>query len=144
MRDYYLGEDEIKITKEEIFDHLKIARERLESSEVLLDTGHYRDSISRSYYAFLDAANILLLTKGIIAKTHEGISKLFSLHFVNTGLVDKKYGRWFKRALKSRREADYNKKKIFTQQDAQEALKEASEFVKVIEELIPDLLKKQV
>lgn len=59
-------------------------------------------------------------------------------------MVEKKYGRWFKRALKERREADYKHDRIFTKEDAQEAFDEAGEFVKIIEKLIPDLLKNHV
>ena len=33
-------------------DYLKIAQERLRTAEAALQIGSYRDSISRSYYAF--------------------------------------------------------------------------------------------
>lgn len=68
MAEYYIAGDDIKITNEEIFSHLQIAKERLHSAKILLEASQYRDSVSRSYYAFLDVANAMLLTKGIIAK----------------------------------------------------------------------------
>ncbi|MDI6735822.1 MAG: HEPN domain-containing protein [bacterium] len=127
-----------------IYECMKDSKERLKAANLLLENGLYRDSISRSYYAFLDIAEALLLTKDLRPKSHAGTMTLCNNHFVTTGIIDKKYGKWFKRIEKARLEADYDHNKTFTQQDAQEALDEAIEFVKVIEELIPELLKKQV
>jgi len=45
-----------------IRDYLNSAKERIESAEQLLKIGNFRDSISRAYYAYLDAADALLLT----------------------------------------------------------------------------------
>ena len=64
-------------TKKEIEALVSSAKERIESAEILEKEGHYRDAISRSYYAFLDIAKAALLTKGKFAKTHAGILSLF-------------------------------------------------------------------
>lgn len=45
-----------KNTKRLIATYLKQAEERLESAKALLDIRNFGDSISRSYYAILDAA----------------------------------------------------------------------------------------
>lgn len=123
--------------------HLEIASERLGSSETLLKTKHYKDSISRSYYAILDAANALLLTKKLKPKSHAGSIHLFGLHFVKTGIVPAKYGEWFSKIEKFRSDADYVAIIDFTKSDAQEALRKAKEFVKMSERLLPKLLKEK-
>ena len=58
--------------KEIIATYLKQADERLESAKVLLDIKNFNDSISRSYYAILDAATACLIKKDIIPKSHSG------------------------------------------------------------------------
>ncbi|MGR3218548.1 MAG: HEPN domain-containing protein [Candidatus Anammoxibacter sp.] len=76
---------------------LKFANQRLVSANACLGVKSYSDSISRSYYAMLDTATALLITKDILPKSHEGIIRMFSLHFIKTGILPKEYGKWFKR-----------------------------------------------
>ncbi len=119
-----------------IKDYLNSAKERIGSAKQLLKIGNFRDSVSRSYYAFLDAADALLLTKDIRPKSHAGSINQFSLHFIKTGEIDKKYIRWFRRLERARADADYEREKMFLKEDAQEALNEATEFIKMVENLL--------
>lgn len=122
-------------------EYISSARERLRSSKILLDAESYGDSVSRSFYAFLDAATAALITKDLMPRSHAGVIDLFSLHFIKPEIVEKKYIRWFKGIKKNREEADYRHKRRFSKEEAQEALEEAGEFVGVIEKLLPGLLK---
>lgn len=135
-------EEKRKNLEKLITNFMESAQERLKSAELLLKSGQFRDSLSRSYYAFLDAADALLLTKKLRPKSHAGSITLFSAHFIKKGVIDKKYGRWFGRIERARWEADYEREKTFTREDAEEVLKEAKEFVKAVEKLWPKLLKK--
>lgn len=112
-----------------------MAKERLESAEILLKINNFSDSISRSYYAFLDAATAALISKNIAPQSHAGAIALFGKYFVKTKIVPEKYGRWFNKIQKARLEADYRHIKKFTKEEAEEALVEAQEFVKIIEKL---------
>lgn len=109
--------------------HLSKAKERLESAEVLLNIGNFEDSVSRSYYAVLDAATACLIKKDIVPKSHAGAIRLFSLHYIKPGIVDKKYQRQFAAIEKARIEADYTHLRTFTKEEASEILKHAREFV---------------
>jgi len=124
-------------------DYLLASRERLKNAKVLLEAEGYADSVSRSYYAMLDAASAALLTKDIRAKSHAGVIDLFSLHFIKTNLVETKYIRWFKRIKRDREDADYKHEKKFNKEDAEETYQEAEEFVKMIAELFPKLLQER-
>lgn len=120
--------------------YLEVAHERLRTAEAALKIDSYRDSISRSYYAFLDVATACLVTKDLVPQSHAGAIMLFGLHFVKTGIIDSKYGRWLNKIERARLEADYEHTKKFTKKEAEEALNEAKEFVRVIEKLLPKLL----
>ncbi|MFH1890377.1 MAG: HEPN domain-containing protein [Candidatus Kuenenbacteria bacterium] len=61
MKKYIISEQEINII-------LQGAEERIKSAEHALSGGFYRDSISRSYYAILDASRALLLKNNLILK----------------------------------------------------------------------------
>lgn len=123
-------------------DFLDSAKRRLHSTTVLIEAGEYRDSVSRAYYAFLDAADGALAARRITPKSHAGTISLFGLHFIKAGLVDEKYSAWFKKIYKDRLEADYNRGRVFTEEEAREALEQATEFVETIEKLLPSLWEK--
>lgn len=79
-----------KLTRKEFKSILNQARERLDSAEILLEKEKYRDSVSRSYYAVFDVVRGLLASRGIITKTHAGAFQQFALHFVKTGIFNKR------------------------------------------------------
>lgn len=116
--------------------YLQMANERLVSAEALLKISNLSDSISRSYYAFLDAATAALVSINIAPRSHSGAITLFGKHFVKTRAVPEKFGRCFNKIEKSRLEADYRHLRKFTNAEAKEALEEAREFVKAIEKIL--------
>jgi len=122
-------------------DYLASAKERLKEAEILKGAKSFAGSVSRSYYAFLDAATAALITKDLFPKSHTGAIDLFSLHFIKPGLVETKYIKWFKRIKKYREDADYKHRIPFTSEDAEEVYREAEEFVGMVEELFPKLVK---
>lgn len=123
-------------TKHLIGVHLQKAAERLESARALLKIGNFEDSISRSYYAILDAATACLIKKDVIPQSHSGAIKLFSLHYIKPGIVDHKYQRQFARIEKARIEADYTHLRIFSEDETSEILADASEFVEMVNKLL--------
>ena len=127
---------EVQITKEEILAHIKSSRERLEAAEILLKAAKYADSISRSYYAFLDIARAALLAKKLIPTSHEGTVQLFGLHFVKSGILAAEYGRKFSKALELRMDADYERMMTFSEEDASGILAEAKDFVAKVSEIV--------
>ncbi len=129
MKKYIISEQEIDII-------LQGVEERIKSAEHTLSGGFYRDSISRSYYAVLDASRALLLKNNLVAKTHAGTITLFSLHFVKKNLIAPKYGRIFNKVAQARIEADYELLKKISKESTERILMEAKEFVSEVRKLI--------
>ena len=73
---------------------LKMAKERLHSSKVLLDDGRYKDSIGRSYYAIFTSVRALLAMEGQDFSKHAGVIAYFQKEFIKTGKFDKKYSKY--------------------------------------------------
>lgn len=66
---------------------LENAHEKLAAAKDLLDNKHYKDSVSRSYYAIFTAARALLAIKKLDSAKHSGVISLFNQHFVKNGLI---------------------------------------------------------
>jgi len=115
--------------------YLEQAKKRLASAEALLRIGNYEDSVSRSYYAILDAATACLIKKDVVPQSHTGAIKLFSLHYIKPGLVDRRYQRQFALIEKARIEADYTPLRSFTETETSDILSQARDFVKMAEML---------
>jgi uncharacterized protein (UPF0332 family)/predicted nucleotidyltransferase len=118
---------------------IESAHNRLRAARLMQQEGLFGEAMSRVFYAFLDAADAALAARTIRTKSHTGTISLFGLHFIKPGLVDAKYSRWFKRAHKFRLEADYERKQDFTLEDTEEAIDQATEFLRVVESLLPSL-----
>jgi uncharacterized protein (UPF0332 family) len=77
------------------------------AAELLARQGFFRQAVTRAYFAAFHATQGLLTAHGLQASTHEGVLRLFGLHFVMPGLLSRDAGRALS-ALQSRRhEADY-------------------------------------
>jgi len=128
--------ENLKPTKKEITTLLKSARDRIKSAKILLKEDQYRDAISRSYYAFLDAAKALLLTKRKTAKTHEGVLILLGLEFGKNKEISSEFFGLYKKVKRAREEADYEFLRKFSKAETEEAIEMAEKFVSFIEEKI--------
>ena len=104
-------------------------KEKLDAAKVLLREGFIDDAISRAYYSVFHAASAVLLAEGITVDSHRGLKTMFGLHFIKTGKIDKKYGRWLNRLKDERENGDYDIFTSFNQEDAQESINEAEEFI---------------
>lgn len=105
----------------------------LRQAELLFKNGEYDGTVSRSYYAVFHYASALLFGKGIEARSHEGLIRLFNLHFIKTGDFPKLYSTLLSHAQRAREEADYWPEIPFTREDAELKLKEAMEFIRTVE-----------
>lgn len=104
----------------------------LEEAEILFNNGKYDGAVSRAYYAAFHYACAALLSKGLEAKSHQGMQRLFHLHFIRTKIFDDKAGIILSHAQKAREEADYYPEISFSKEVAKERLEEVKKFVKQI------------
>jgi uncharacterized protein (UPF0332 family) len=108
------------------------SKETLPEADTLIDGKFYNAAINRLYYACYYAVIALLSKNGITAQTHQGVKQMFSMHFIVTGKLDKKYSSFYSRLFNDRISGDYDD---FLQYD-EEMLKEvrpmAEEFITAI------------
>lgn len=113
---------------------LDMAKERLESSKLLLDNGNYKDSIGRSYYAIFTAVRALLAVDGVDFSKHAGVISYFQKEYIKSGIFDVKYSKYLSQAFQIRNNTDYADFFIVSREDAKEQYERAIEFIDVITE----------
>jgi uncharacterized protein (UPF0332 family) len=109
--------------------YLQRSEEKLKSAHDLFDSKDWGDSVSRAYYCAFHAAQALLFSEGLSARTHRGIFNLFGLHFIKEGRFDKKFARILKNLRDDRESGDYEVFSVIDEETAENALKEAEEFL---------------
>ena len=100
-----------------ICEELKRAKEALKAAEILFENDLISDSVSKLYYFLLYHIRALLLTKDLEPRSHEGVLRLFSLHFVKEGIFPPNHSHVLSKMMKYREEADYNPAYTFTKED---------------------------
>ncbi len=92
---------------------------------------------------FLDFKRIALVSNrltlnnfNITAKSHSSSKSLFSLHFVKTGKIDKKYGRLFSELFDLRQKSDYDNIYEYDEKSTQVLFKPVEEMLNEIKRYI--------
>ena len=125
-----------KKTSSLIKGYLGKSKEKLKVATRLFKTGNYEDSVSRAYYSVFHAAQAILLSGGLTANTHQGLINLFGLHFIKTGKLNKKFGRFLAELKDDRERCDYEIYSTIGKEEALQALKEAKEFLQGIQKYL--------
>ncbi|MBI4367626.1 MAG: HEPN domain-containing protein [Deltaproteobacteria bacterium] len=100
-----------------------------EEAEILFERGKFDGAVSRAYYAAFHYACACLLTKGLEARSHQAVRRLFQLHFIRTGLFPEMSGVLLSHAQKAREEADYFPEVSFSAAVTKERLAEVRQFL---------------
>jgi uncharacterized protein (UPF0332 family) len=112
------------------------ADESLEAAELLFNTGKYRSSVNRAYYAMFYAVLALLVCGDHSISKHAGVISLFDREFVKTGIVDKTFSRWLHEAFELRQRTDYAEMYYISKERANEVVHNACEFVREMRQFL--------
>ena len=115
------------------------AEECLIDCQILVREARYEAACNRVYHAFFDGIRALLATKQIGINLHSAAQSLFGLHFVKTGLFEKKYSRDVNRLLEKRQGADYELNSVLSQYDAENSLQISTEFIGAVRHYVKTL-----
>ena len=119
--------------KELMLYRLQTAKERLQSSQLLLREKSYKDSINRSYYAMFTSVRALLAMDSQDFSKHAGVIAYFQKEYIKTGKFDKKYSKYNSQAFQIRNNVDYADFFLVSEQDALLQYERAAEFLDTIE-----------
>jgi uncharacterized protein (UPF0332 family) len=105
------------------------SRAALQAAQALAGLGLWDDAVSRAYYAAFHAANALLLSEGILARTHAGTHDLLFQNYVSPGVVDRAVSKDLAALQRYREQADYSSAVRF---DATSGAEEVSRAERVV------------
>lgn len=91
---------------------------------------------NRYYYACYHMVHAVFITRGISTKTHDGTLTELGKNFILTGLLDRKYGRFYARMIQLRIKADYNSIAEVTDDEVMELAPMSHEFIDSLRPLL--------
>ena len=109
------------------------AKKALMAAKTLLESQLYEDCVSRAYYAVLHAAKAVLLTVDITPTSHSAVRKMFGLHLIKTGKIEKDFARILTAEQEDRVIGDYDIYIEIEQDRAAKRVNDAEKFIKRIE-----------
>lgn len=112
------------------------AHKALLAAKTLLENQLYEDCVSRAYYAVLHAAKAALTTVNIEPQSHYAVRRLFGLHLVKNGKIEKDFAKILTAEQEDREIGDYDICIEIEQDRAAKRVSDAEKFVKRIEKYL--------
>ena len=112
------------------------AKKALLAAKTLLENQLYEDCVSRAYYAVLHAAKAALATKDIEPESHNAVKRMFGLHLIKTGEIEKDFAKILTAEQEDREIGDYNIYIEIEQDRALKRVRDAEKFVERIEKYL--------
>jgi uncharacterized protein (UPF0332 family) len=105
------------------------AGQALRAAEVLAHAGYPTDALSRVYYATLHAAKAALSVHNVVTVSHAAVRRMFGLHLIRTGEIERAWASHLEEILDDRLAADYDVETEFTSEEATQACQRARAFL---------------
>lgn len=112
------------------------AESALKEAEGNLQMAFWTVVANRLYYACYYAVSALLIKNSLTAQTHGGVIRLFGLHFITTGLIEKKYSKLYGKLFELRQTGDYDDIYLLEKKDVDSLIEPTREFVTEVKRLI--------
>jgi uncharacterized protein (UPF0332 family) len=109
------------------------ARRSLKVAEKIFKDGEVDFAGSRAYYAMFYVAEALLLQHGLAFSSHSAVTANFGKEFARTGALNPKFHNYLIKAQDRRNIGDYAIGTHLTQEEVNEMLAWAKEFIKAAE-----------
>ena len=121
---------------------LSQAHEALAAAKATIDGAiSFRAAVNRSYYAMFYSLNALMIKADLQFQTskHTGIIAAFDKEFVKTKKFEPKYSEMLHAQFQMRQQGDYKELVEISEQQANVALEQATQFVQAVEEYVSKL-----
>ena len=119
---------------ENIKNSLDLALDTLDDAKLLAQNQRYKGAMNRCYYAYFYMAKGMLISEGIISKTHSGLNSEFNRIFIKTSLIPKEFGKSLNSLFNMRQAADYEPEEEIPKEEVDKALQMVEEFINFVKE----------
>lgn len=115
---------------------IKRAKEDLQSAQINHESGLFKASINRSYYAIFHSIRAVNILDGFDASKHSSVIAHFNQYYVHTGEFDKRIYKMIDSAYRIREKCDYSDFFLASKEDSSTQLENAALFVQIVESYI--------
>ncbi len=121
-------------------NRIETAYKTLDAAKVLVENRFWNSAVNRLYYSVFYVVNAILVKHEIITQSHSGAKSQFSLHFIKTGKLDKKYGKLLAELFDWRQKGDYENLYEFDSESVLPLLDSVLDMIQQIEKEIKNTL----
>ena len=125
---------------EYVKNRIDTAYKTLEAAKVLAENGFWNSAVNWLYYAVFYIVNAILVKNEIIAQSHSGVKSQFSLYFIKTGKLDKKFGKLLAELYDWRQKGDYENLYEFDSESVLPLFDSVLEMIQTIEKELKNAL----
>lgn len=129
---------------------LEHAEECLQSAKELEQSGDYRGSANRSYYAIFHSMRAVLANDGVDMRKHSGVIAEFRKRYIKTGKLDTQLSDIISILFDARTGSDYNDFYLISKKEVKDQIENAQFFVESVKgylkeenSLDPNKIKKE-
>lgn len=108
----------------------------MKEAEFVASGNFWNLAANRLYYSAFYICIALLISQGIAATTHEGVSRMMNLHFIKTGKLNKEDGTLLGQLFRMRKTGDYDDLTDWNAEEIEPLFTEAKRLVDKIASLI--------
>ncbi len=112
------------------------AYKTFEAAKVLAENNYWNSAVNRLYYSVFYAVNAILVSNEIQTKSHSATKSQFSVYFIKTGKLNKKYGKLLSQLFDWRQRGDYGNVFEYEEKDVMPLFDQVNEMISEIEKEI--------
>ena len=101
----------------------------LGAAEVLMHSGYPEDAVSRCYYAIPHAAKSALFVHDVATASHAAVRRMFGLHLVRSGEIERQWAGAFTETMDDRLMADYSVHTHFSNEETRREYESSKAFL---------------
>ncbi len=118
------------------------ANEDLETAYLLMESGKFKASVNRSYYAIFHGLRAVTALAEFDSSKHSGVIAFFNRMYVKEGIFDKGVSKLIDTAYRLREKADYQDFIIISKDQAIEQIEKAEQVLKIIKSYLEECWNK--
>ncbi len=122
--------------KDYIDYRLNRAEFTLNDAKILAKNNSWNSCVNRLYYACFYAVSALMVDKGTVIKSHNGLRTLFFREYIATGLIDREFGKLYSDLADWRNEGDYADFVDYDEDSVKPMIEKTEEFITIISRTI--------
>ncbi len=126
--------DNVGTRKDMAFHRLQIAKEDLETAQLLLREGKFRAANNRAYYSIYHAIDTVLYLEGTAFKRHKDTLAYFNKNYVATNIFPRMLGRQIVKAEEIRHNSDYDPFYIASKEVTASRIETSNQLIERVEE----------